>query len=135
MPRKALPALLAALAACGGMKDAGSVADKFVDRYYVESDQDGALPLTTGLASMRLKEELVLTEGARLGKSGMPLRQVRVYYSRKSLSGEGAQREAEYELDIRPQGGGELQRGAHLRLARQDDGTWRVTDFSETQPR
>ena len=36
------------LLACGGMNDAGSVADKFVDRYYVESDQDGALPLTTG---------------------------------------------------------------------------------------
>ena len=32
--------LLLALAACGGMKDPGSVADKFVDRYYVESDQE-----------------------------------------------------------------------------------------------
>ena len=49
-------ALALALQACGGMKDAGSVADKFVDRYYVESDQDGVLPLTTGVASMRLKD-------------------------------------------------------------------------------
>ena len=63
------------------------------------------------------------------------MRQVRVYYSRKALSGDGVRREADYELDIRPQGGGDLQRGAHLTLARQQDGTWRVSQFSETQPR
>src|SRR5437870_9549763 len=87
MRRKGLhcgPAVLAlALAACGGMKDAAAVADKFVDRYYVESDQDGALPLTTGIATLRLKDELNLTREARQGSSGMPLRQVRVYYTRK----------------------------------------------------
>ena len=128
-------AALLVLAACGGMKDAGSVADKFVDRYYVESDQDSALPLTTGIATMRLEEELKLTREARQGNAGMTLRPVRVYYSRKRVTGAGASREADYELDIRPQGGGELQRGAHLTLAQQPDGTWRVSDFSESQPR
>ena len=139
MRRKGLhrgwPVLSLALLACGGMKDAGSVADKFVDRYYVESDQDSALPLTTGVASMRLKDELKLTREARQGNPGMQLRPVRVYYSRKSLTGGEAEREADYELDIRPQGGGSLQRGAHLTLARQMDGTWKVSRFSETQPR
>src|SRR5437870_10209974 len=138
MRRKGLhcgPAVLAlALAACGGMKDAASVADKFVDRYYVESDQDSALPLTTGVATLRLEEELKLTAEARRGQSGMPLRQVRVYYSRHDLVGDGAQKSADYELDIRPQGGGELQRGAHLELALQPDGTWRVSSYSESQP-
>ena len=133
MRRKVFAALLSWSFACGGMKDPGTVADKFVDKYYVESDQDSAMGFTTGVASMRLKDELQLTAEARRGHSGMPLRQVRVYYSRKALSGEGPLREAEYELDIRPQGGGDLQRTARLRLARQDDGTWRVTDFSETQ--
>jgi hypothetical protein len=123
------------LLACGGMKNAGSVADKFVDRYYVESDQDAALPLTTGVASMRLQEELKLTRASRQGNAGMPLRPVRVYYRRTSLRGDGAEREADYELDIRPQGGGEMRRGAHVVLARQQDGTWRVSRFSETQPR
>src|SRR5207237_2275009 len=114
MRRKGLhcgPAVLAlALAACGGMKDAAAVADKFVDRYYVESDQDGALPLTSGIATLRLRDELRLTAEARRNASGpqMQLRQVRVYYSRKALRGEGTTREADYELDIRPQGGGEL---------------------------
>ncbi len=126
---------LLALAACGGMKDPASVADKFVDRYYVESDQDAALPLTTGVATLQLQEELRLTAEARRGQSGMPLRQVRVYYSRKSLQADGATVRADYELDIRPQGGGELQRGAHLELQRQADGTWRIARFSESQPK
>jgi hypothetical protein len=128
-------ALALLLAACGGMKDAASVADKFVDRYYVESDQDAALPLATGIAAMRLQDELKLTREARQGNPGMQLRPVRVYYKRKALTGGGDEREADYELDIRPQGGGDLQRGAHLTLARQQDGTWRVSQFSETQPR
>ena len=139
MPRKGLQrrsvVLALLLAGCGGMKDAASVADKFVDHYYVESDQDAALPFTTGIAAMRLQDELKLTREARQGNPGMQLRPVRVYYKRKALTGGGAEREAEYELDIRPQGGGDLQRGAHLTLARQQDGTWRVSQFSETQPR
>src|SRR5256712_14016112 len=129
MRRKGLhcgPAVLAlALAACGGMKDAAAVADKFVDRYYVESDQDGALPLTTGIATLRLKDELNLTREARQGSSGMPLRQVRVYYTRKALTGDEAERAADYELDTRPQGGGSLQRGAQVTLSRQPDGAVR----------
>ncbi len=124
------------LAACGGMKSPGSVADNFVDRYYVESDQTGALPFATGVATLRLEEELRLTADARRSPGPqMQLRQVRVYYSRKSLTGDGPARSAEYELDIRPQGGGEIQRGARLELEQQRDGTWRVARFSETQPR
>lgn len=132
MHRKASFALLF-LAACGGMKDPGSVADKFVDKYYVESDQDSALPFTTGVAAMRLREELSLTAEARRGQTEGPARQVRVYYTRKALTGEGEMRQADYELDIRPQGGGDLRRDAHLTVARQPDGTWRIADFSETQ--
>ncbi len=128
---------LALLLLSCGMKSAGSVADRFVDKYYVESDQTGALPLSTGVATLRLQEELRLTAEARRAGGGpqMQLRQVRVYWSRKSLEGEGPSRSAEYELDIRPQGGGEIQRGAHLELEVQKDGTWRVSRFSETQPK
>ncbi|GAC1635780.1 MAG: hypothetical protein NVS4B4_16330 [Bradyrhizobium sp.] len=114
MHRKASSALVLILTACGGMKDPASVADRFVDKYYVESDQDRALPLTTGVAAMHLRDELLLASEGRRGQSGMPLRQVRVYYTRKALKGEGAGREADYELDIRPQGGGDLQRLAEI---------------------
>src|SRR5260370_6809528 len=76
---------LLAFAACGGMKDPASVADKFVDRYYVESDQDAALPLTTGVATLQLQEELRLTAEARPGQSGRPIRRLRRSSSRTSL--------------------------------------------------
>ena len=127
-------AALALVFACGGMKDPASVADKFVDRYYVESDQQGALQFTAGVATLRLEDELRLSAEGR--RTGNPLqsRQVRVYYTRAALSGSGAERTADYQLDIRPQGGGELQRDAHLTLSRQSDGTWRVVRFHETQP-
>ena len=81
-------AVLLVMAACGGMKDPASVADSFVDKYYVESDQDRALPLTTGIATMRLKDELNLTAEARRGSTGgMQVRPERVYYKRRALDG------------------------------------------------
>jgi hypothetical protein len=127
-------AALAIVLACGGMKDPASVADKFVDRYYVESDQQGALQFTTGVATLQLQDELRLSAEARRPGSPFPSRQVRVYYTRSALGGANAERTADYKLDIRPQGGGELQREAHLTLERQPDGTWRVVRFHETQP-
>ncbi|HYR19304.1 MAG TPA: hypothetical protein VEQ15_07405 [Myxococcales bacterium] len=127
-------AALAIVAACGGMKDPGSVADKFVDRYYVESDQQGALQFTSGVATLQLQDELRLSAEARRPGNPFPSRQVRVYYTRSVLGGSDVERTADYKLDIRPQGGGELQREAHLTLARQADGTWRVVRFHETQP-
>lgn len=136
MRRPALTALLLLLAACGA-KSASGVADQFVDRYYVESDQSGALPLADGVAELRLREELRLSaEGRRSqGPGEGPSRQVRVYYQRTAFTGEGEGRKADYALDIRPQGGGEILRDAHLELARKPDGSWRVVRFSETQPR
>jgi len=122
------------LAACGGMKDAGAVADRFVDTYYVESDQASALALTSGVASLRLRDELKLADEGRGGGALRDLRQVRVYYKRGSLEGKGDARSAEYRLDIRPQGGGALSREAHLELVRLADGTWRVSRFSESNP-
>jgi hypothetical protein len=128
----ALAAVL--LCGCGGLKDPGTVADKFVDRYYVESDGQGARELSSGVAALRLEDETRLVREGRMGGPLRDVRQVRVYYSRSRLSGEGNLRTAEYRLDIRPQGGGEIRRDVHLELSRQRDGSWRVTRFSETQP-
>jgi hypothetical protein len=119
--------------AAGCAKGPASVADKFVDKYYVESDQQGAMPLTDGVATLRLKDELRLTAEARAPGMDLVSRPIRVYYKRTSLSGEGDVRTADYELDIRPQGGGELRRVAHLELRRQPDGSWRIARFNESQ--
>ena len=126
--------LFALVAACGGMKDPASVADRFVDRYYVESDQQGALAFTAGVATLRLEDELGLAAEGRRPGNPLPSRQVRVYYTRSGLLGSGAERSADYKLEIKPQGGGQLQREAHLDLLQQSDGTWRVVRFHETQP-
>jgi hypothetical protein len=123
------------LAGCGEkMKDAGAVADRFVDTYYVESDQASAMALSSGVASLRLRDELQLAGEGRGGGALRDLRQVRVYYKRGSMEGKGDARSAVYRLDIRPQGGGALSRDAHLELVRLADGTWRVSRFSETNP-
>jgi len=123
------------LAGCGEkMKDAGSVADRFVDRYYVESDQASAMALTSGVASLRLRDELKLADEGRGGGALRDLRQVRVYYKRGSMEGKGDASNVVYRLDIRPQGGGSLSRDARLELVRLADGTWRVSRFSETNP-
>jgi hypothetical protein len=124
-----------ALAGCGEkMKDAGAVADKFVDTYYVESDQASAIKLTSGVASLRLRDELKLADEGRGGGALRDLRQVRVYYQRGAIDGQGDARSTVYRLDIRPQGGGALHRDARLELVRLADGTWRVSRFSETNP-
>ena len=126
---------LALLAACGSMSSPGGVADKFVDKYYVEADQAAALPLADGVAALRLKSELQLVGDSRRGIA-QGTHAARVFYQRTRLSGEGASREADYALHIKPQGTtGEIVRDAHLELAQQKDGTWRVTRFSETTPR
>src|SRR5690348_13430700 len=103
-----LPALLLA-SACGGMKNPGSVADKFVDRYYVESDQQAARELAAGTALLRLQDELNLVREGRMGGPLRDVRQVRVYYKRSAIEGQGDERRVDYRLDIRPQGGGEIQ--------------------------
>jgi hypothetical protein len=124
-------ALLLSAFACGSMKSPAGVADRFMDKYYVESDQQGALPLADGVARLRLESELRLVGAARRGVAPGSLT-ARVYYKRKALSGQGDKRQAEYALQIKPQGGSDIQRDAHLELAQQPDGTWRVTRFSET---
>jgi hypothetical protein len=122
-----------ALACSRGRANPGAVADRFVDKYYVESDQQGALEYAGGVAALKLRDELKLAAEGRRPGMDMISRQIRVYYRRDSLSGEGDLRRVDYHLDIRPQGGGELKRDAHLELQRGPDG-WRVVRFHETQP-
>ena len=113
------------------------MADKFVDSYYVESDQQSALHFTTGIASLRLNDELKLTAGRRAAATPAGCRCGRCASITSARRWDCRRREAfaDYELDIRPQGGGELSRTAHVELSQESDGTWRVSNFSDAQPR
>jgi hypothetical protein len=119
---------------CGSMRSPSGVADKFVDKYYVEADQKSALPLSDGVAKLRLQNEIELIGGARLGLAPGS-HAARVYYSRTAISEAQDSARADYSLKIKPQGGTEIARDAHLELLRQGDGTWRVVRFNETTPR
>ena len=130
--RLAACAALALLCGCG--KGPVRVADSFVDKYYVEADQQGAMKYADGLATLKLQDELKLAAEGRGPGMETISNQVRVYYKHGALSGDGDARTIDYHLDIRPQGGGELQREAHLELHRAPDGIWRVSRFNETQP-
>jgi hypothetical protein len=124
----------ALLSACSPLKSAAGVADRFVDKYYVESDQQSALPLASGVALLRLQSELQLVGGSRRGIA-QGSHAASVFYSRTALSADATSARADYALTIRPQGGPEILRDAHLELAAQPDGTWRVIRFNETSPR
>jgi hypothetical protein len=127
-------ALLASLLSCGDTKTPAGAADRFVDKYYVESDQQAALALSEGMARMRLENELRLVGTSRRGL--LPgSHAAKVYYDRKRLEGRGATRTADYALHIKPQGGSPIEQEAHLELRVQPDGTWRVSRFNEGSPR
>jgi hypothetical protein len=129
-----LPVLATILLACGSLTNPGGVADRFVDKYYVESDQQAALPLTDGVARLRLQSELLLVGASRRGIAPGS-HAAKVFYNRKALAAEASSATADYALTIKPQGGSDLLRDAHVELQRQPDGTWRVVRFSETTPR
>ncbi len=129
-----LAVLATLLASCGAMKSAGGVADHFVDKYYVESDQQGAMPYADGVAKLRLSAELSLVGDSRRGIAPGS-HAAKVFYERKSLAAEAQTARADYALTIKPQGGTDILRTVQLELARQPDDTWRVTRFTETTPR
>lgn len=127
-------ALLAGSLSCGGARTPSGAADRFVDKYYVESDQQAALGLSEGMARLRLEDELRLVGASRRGIAPGS-HTAKVYYDRKRLDGQGGTRTAEYALHIKPQGGTPIEKEAHLELRQQADGTWRVSRFNETSAR
>lgn len=134
MPSRLALAALALSLSCSSARNAASVADKFVDKYYVESDQQAALRLADGLARVRLDAEVTLVGASRRGVQPGALT-AKVFYDRKRLDGDGPKRTAVYALHIKPQGGPGIEKEAHLDLEQAADGSWRIVRFSETTPR
>ncbi len=122
---------VAVLIACGSQRGAGGVADKFVDKYYVEFDQAGALPLTDQMAKLKLESEIKLVGSSRNGVPPGALA-AKVYWKRKQLNESGSSAQADYALTISPQGGTSLERDAHLELQKSAAGEWRVIRFNES---
>ncbi len=58
--------LLSSLLACGHSNTPEGVAEEFLFRYFIELNQRGALELSTGLATDKLKKEIELTQDIRV---------------------------------------------------------------------
>jgi hypothetical protein len=119
-----LGAALLALAACNDTPE--KVADHFVDFYFVEIDQARARPLTTGLASRKLDDELRLVESIRQTYEPDQAKPS-IFYVRQDLSLRGERARATYELTIR-RGGDESHRQVLVSLERVE-GRWKVGNF------
>lgn len=120
----ALGALLIALAACNDTPE--KVADHFVDFYFVEIDQARARPLTTGLASRKIEDELRLVESIRQTYEPDQAKPS-IFYVRQNLSLRGERARATYDLTIR-RAGDEGHRQVLVSLERVE-GRWKVGNF------
>ncbi|MHB8416594.1 MAG: hypothetical protein ACYDCL_00860 [Myxococcales bacterium] len=133
MPRS-IAALLStlALAGCFSDRSPADVERRFLDKYYVEVDQQAALALATGPAAGRIKDEIAdLAQARREGLESSPPRP-RMSYRKLSDRPPPApgRREAEYQLSI-DSSGVRLNKLVDLVL-QSDGGRWRVINFGET---
>ena len=124
---RALFAGVIGLALTGCAETPQRVADRFVDRYFVEADQARARPLTAGLAQKKIDDELKLVGPVRQAEDDREQKRPTVFYERRELSVEGERARATYDLTIRF-GSDETRKNALLSLEHAE-GVWRVANF------
>jgi hypothetical protein len=125
-------AAVAAAALFGCSDTPERVGDRFMDRYFVEIDQARARPLTSGLATRKLDEELRLVESVRKSYSPDQAKPT-VYYGR--LGGETAVDHARASYEVRIKQGRDDTRRSVLLTFERTGGRWTVSNFTveETQ--
>jgi hypothetical protein len=126
--------LVFSLSACSGRpaNEAVAVAEKFLDLYFVEVDQERALPLTTGLAREVLEKELRDVAAVRAGGADPSQARGRAYYKRTYLKEDPASASARLVYDLTMEYGeraDKTQRHVLLSL-RREEGQWRVSSFT-----
>lgn len=104
------------------------IATMFLDKYYIEIDQEGALRISAGLAEKKLKEELKLVEGIRgMGVSPQQAKP-NIYYKFQDVKESGpATKVFRYKIIIKgePQ---EVQKDAIMIVSKVDN-VWKVTNY------
>ena len=131
MPRFVL-LVCVGLVACGRgspKSEAQTVADRFVDLYFVEVDQQAALSLSIGLAQEALDKELAEVREVRATGYGPEQAKPKTYYKRTVFQIEGDGARAVYDLTIE-HGGDRTHRQVLLTLNRRETVAWRVASFA-----
>lgn len=117
------------LIACGN-NPAKGVAEKFLYRYFIELNQQGALELSTGLAVDKLKKEIELLKSVR-SDPDLDLSQYKPFIGYKLVNTQ--RRSADsiaffYEVSIKSKGGDEYKRQVVLTTV-EIGGKWKVSNF------
>ena len=120
--------LFLALSGCGkDLQTARGVVEEFIDQHYVHINLKKAKDFCVGLALHKINEEIRLTAGQVIDAS---TRKPKVYY-RLLEEKVGKQRASFlYKGTIRVEDASEFTR-RWLIIARQENGTWRVSNFKE----
>lgn len=121
-------AALALALACSKPTSVAKVADLFVDYYFVEIDQEKALPLTTATARLKLEEELRQVKAVRGGGYAPSQAKATVYYERSYLQEQTTSARAIYDITVK-QDREEDYRHVLVSLTR-EGGAWRVSSFT-----
>lgn len=123
--RRTWVALLLALGGCG--RGPAEVADKFVDLYFVETDQARARGLASGLADKKLEDEVKLVTEIRR-TTDPEAQKPTVFYHRRDLRVEGDRANATYDVTVQ-YGHDETAKNAMVSLERMA-GEWRIANFT-----
>jgi hypothetical protein len=117
--------LLVLVGGCG--RGPADVADKFVDLYFVETDQARARGLSSGLAEKKLDDEIKLVTDIRRTVDPEAQKPT-VFYKRRELRVEGERANATYDVTVQF-GHDETPKNAMVSLER-IAGEWRVANFT-----
>jgi hypothetical protein len=108
-----------------------SVAERFMDWYFVEIDQEKALPLTTGSARATLERELADVKSIRGQGYSAQAAKGKVYYKRTYRRLDEAAGSARMIFDVTVElGRDRTLRHVLLSLHAQEGGQWRVASFT-----
>lgn len=110
-----------------------AVAERFLDLYFVEIDQEKALPLVTGLAKEAIEDELREVAQIRQDGYGPSEAKGKAYYQKTYASEDPAGGSARLIYDLTMEHGqGESGRTyRHVLLSlRKEEGAWKVASFT-----
>lgn len=114
------------LGACSKAPEPEKIAKAFINAYYVQIDLKGAKAFTQGLASDKIDHQIGLMDGAA-PDHGADIPKVDVHLA---STGDSSADEATYIFEVRPQVQDIGGRKVFVKV-RQDNGVWKVSQFTE----
>lgn len=116
------------LSGCGGGGDPGTVAEQFMDRYYVQANVQEAKAFATPAMAQKIEEQFALSAKVVSVENG---RSHEASYTVVERRKEGKHAYYHYEVKITTKEADPLYKRVALSIDR-IDGAWRITQFDES---